>query len=118
MIAAVTVLSAFALGFVLKSRLAANTAYAVAYLWAFTFQTLYLMLDMLDGGKSPAFEPDTFPAAYGGVAAAIFVVGFGLVNLGHWVRARRRQDSSRSSRTGTSATATSGNTAASANVAG
>jgi len=117
MIAVVTILSAFALGYFLRSRLAANTAYAVAYLWAFTFQTLYLMLDMLDGGKDPAFEPDTFPASYGGVAAAIFVIGFGLVNLGHWLRARR-QDSSRSSRTGTSATATSGNTAASANVAG
>jgi hypothetical protein len=117
MIAVVTVLAAFPLGYLLRSRLAANTAYAVAYLWAFTFQTLYLLLDLLDGAKDPAFETDTFPAAYGGVAVAVLVVGLGLVNLGHWVRARR-QDSSRSSRTGTSATATSGNTAASANVAG
>ena len=117
MIAIITVLAAFPIGFLLSSRLAANTAYAVAYLWAFTFQTLYLMLDMLDGGKDPAFEPGTFPVSYGAVALAIFAVGFGLVNLGHWARARR-QTSSRSSRTGTSATATSGNTAASANVAG
>jgi hypothetical protein len=117
MIAIVTILGAFALGYFLRSRLAANTAYAIAYLWAFTFQTLYLILDMLDGGKSPAFEPDTFPVSYGVVALAIFLIGFGLVNLGHWVRARR-QASSRSSRTGTIATATAGNTAASANVAG
>src|SRR3954453_18798122 len=117
MIAVVTVLTAFPLGFFLSSRLAANTTYAVAYLWAFVFQTLYLLLDMLDGGENPAFETGKFPVAYGGGALAIFAVGFGLVNLGHWVRLRR-QASSRSSRTGTSASATSGNTAASANVVG
>ena len=121
MIAVVTILSAFALGYFLRSRLAATTTYAVAYLWAFTFQTLYLLLDSLGGGADPAFETGSFPTGYGVVTLAIFLVGLGLVNLGHWVRARRqagRQDSSRSSRTGTSATATSGNTAASANVAG
>jgi len=117
MIAIVTILLAFPCGFVLRSRLAANTTYAVAYLWAFTFQTLYLLLDSLGGGADPAFETDSFPVGYGAVTLAIFVVGFGLVNLGHWVRARR-QDSSRSSRTGTSATATKGKTAASANVVG
>jgi len=117
MIAVITILCAFPLGYLLKSRLAANTAYAVAYLWAFTFQTLYLLLDSLNGGDNPAFETGTFPTSYGLVTLAIFGVGFGLVNLGHWVRARR-QTSSRSSRTGTNATATAGNTAASANVAG
>jgi hypothetical protein len=121
MIAVVTILCAFPLGYFLKSRLAANTAYAVAYLWAFTFQTLYLMLDSLNSGKTlndePAFVTDEFPWQYGLVTLAIFVVGFGLVTLGHWVRARR-QTSSRSSRTGTNATASAGNTAASANVAG
>jgi hypothetical protein len=117
MIAVVTILCAFPLGFFVHSRLAANTTYAIAYLWAFVFQTLYLTLDMLDGGKNPAFESDTFPLSYGLVASAIFVVGFGLVHFGHWVR-QRRQASSRSSRTGTMANAASGNSAASANVAG
>jgi hypothetical protein len=121
MIAVVTILGAFALGYFLQSRLAANTAYAVAYLWAFTFQTLYLMLDSLNSGRTlndePAFVPDEFPWQYGLVTLAIFLVGFGLVNLGHWVRARR-QESSRSSLTGTIVSATSGDTAASANVAG
>ena len=42
MIAVVTVLLAFPLGYLLRSHLAANVAYAIAYLWAFTFQTLYL----------------------------------------------------------------------------
>ena len=56
MIAVVTVLLAFPLGYFLRSRLAANTTYAVAYLWAFIFQTLYLMLDSLGSGSNPAFE--------------------------------------------------------------
>jgi len=124
MIAVVTILLAFPLGFFLRSHLAANTAYAIAYLWAFVFQGIYLMLQMLDGGKDPAFEPDEFPFAYGLVTATIFAVGFGLVALGHRVGRGRRerraagQESSRSSLTGTIASAASGNTAASANVAG
>ena len=91
MIAVVTLLAAFPLGFLFSSRLAANTTYAVAYLWAFTFQTLYLLLDSLDGGSNPAFVTDTFPLSYGLVTLAIFGVGFGLVQLGHWVRARRQR---------------------------
>jgi hypothetical protein len=121
MIAIVTVLLAFPLGFFVSNRLAANTAYAIAYLWAFVFQGIYLMLDMIDGGKNPAFAPDEFPISYGVVALSVFGVGFGLVALGHRVgrsRRERRQVSSRSSLTGTSASAASGNTAASANVAG
>ncbi len=117
MIAVVTILAAFPLGFFLRSRLAANTAYAIAYLWAFVFQTLYLLLDAINESKNPAFEPNEFPLSYGVVTLLIFVVGFGLVNLGHWVR-QRRQARSRSSLTGTIASAATGNTAASANVAG
>jgi hypothetical protein len=90
MIAVVTVLSAFALGYFFSSRLAAMTTYAVAYLWAFTFQTLYLLLDALGGGSNPAFEPGEFPLSYGLVTLAIFLVGLGLVDAGHRVRARRR----------------------------
>ena len=91
MIAVVTVLSAFALGFLMRSRLAANTAYAVAYLWAFTYQTLYLVLDSFGGtSDAPAFEPSEFPLSYGLVTLAIFAVGFGLVEAGHRVGGRRR----------------------------
>lgn len=93
MIAVVTVLCAFPLGFFMRSRLAAGTTYAVAYLWAFTFQTLYLQLDSLNSGKTlndePAFTADEFPWEYGVVTLAVFVAGFGLVNLGHWLGARR-----------------------------
>ncbi len=90
MIAVVTVLLAFPLGYLLRNHLAANVAYAIAYLWAFTFQTLYLTLSWVDGDE-PAFAkgPDAFPLSYGIVASAIFGVGFGLVALGHWARARR-----------------------------
>ena len=90
MIAIVTVLLAFPLGYLVRSHLAANVAYAIAYLWAFTFQTLYLTR-MWVGGDDSAFpkDPDTLPISYGLVASAIFAVGFGLVALGHRVAARR-----------------------------
>lgn len=89
MIAVVTVVLAFPLGYLLKSRLAANTAYAIAYLWAFAFQTLYLLLDSFGGGKNPAFAAGDFPWSYGVVTLVIFLVGFALVSLGHWVCERR-----------------------------
>lgn len=90
MIAIVTLLAAFPLGYLLRSHLAANTAYAVAYLWAFVFQTLYLLLDALGPDASaPAFEAGRFPVAYGVVALGIFVAGFGLVALGRHVAVRR-----------------------------
>lgn len=89
-IAIVTVLGAFALGLFFHRRLAAMTAYAVAYLWAFTFQTLYLLLDSLGGGASPAFEAGEFPLSYGLVTLAIFLAGFGLVEAGHRVACRGR----------------------------
>jgi hypothetical protein len=88
-IAVVAVLLAVPLGYFCASRLAANGAYAIAYLWAFTFQTLYLLLDSLGGGSSPAFTTDEFPTSYGAVTLAIFLVGFVLVALGHWLREKR-----------------------------
>ena len=65
MVAIVTILAAFPLGYFVRSRLAASTAYAVAYLWAFVFQTLYLVLDVINDSGKPAFEPQEFPWAYG-----------------------------------------------------
>jgi hypothetical protein len=89
MVAIITVLAAFPLGYLVRSRLAANTAYAVAYLWAFTFQTLYLTLDVVNDTTDPAFEPQKFPWAYGLVTLSIFLAGFGLVAVGRLVRDRR-----------------------------
>jgi hypothetical protein len=93
MIAIVTVLCAFPLGWFLRSHLAANTAYAIAYLWAFVFQTLYLITDSLGDKTDPVFGPGEFPWQYGVVTLAIFAAGFGLVWLGHWARARRTSKS-------------------------
>ena len=90
MIAIVTVLLAFPLGYLLRSHFAANVAYAIAYLWAFTFQGVYLTR-MWVGGDNSAFakDPDALPISYGIFAAGIFAVGFGLVALGHRIAARR-----------------------------
>ena len=117
MVLIVTVLAAFPIGYLVRSRLAAHTAYAIVYLWAFCFQGVYLMLGFIHGDADAAFEDDRFPLSYGLVTLTIFVAGFGLVNLGHWVRGRR-QDRARSPRTGTMASAASGHAAANANVAG
>ena len=48
MVAIITVLSAFPLGYVVRSRLVATTTYAVAYRWAFIHQTLYLTLEVIN----------------------------------------------------------------------
>jgi hypothetical protein len=95
MIAIITVLLAFPVGYLVRSRLAASTVYAVAYLWAFTFQTLYLLLDSLSGTADPAFTTSDFPLSYGLVALTVFAIGFGLVHLGHWVRKRRHTRAAR-----------------------
>ena len=90
MIAIFTVLLAFPLGFFVASGLAARTIYAVAYLWAFTFQTLYLLLDALGpDAENPAFEVGAFPVGYGVVTLGIFAVGFGLLEAGRRVARRR-----------------------------
>jgi len=83
-------LLAFPLGYFLRSALADHTAYAIAYLWAFGFQTLYLLLDSFAGEQNPTFDAGEFPWSYGVVTLAIFGVGFGLVAFGQWVGGRRR----------------------------
>ena len=90
MIAIVTILLALPAGYLMRSRLAAMTTYAVAYLWAFTFQTLYLLLDSFGGGSNPAFEAGEFPWSYGLVTLGILGIGFGLVETGCRLAQRRR----------------------------
>ncbi|WP_298889751.1 hypothetical protein [uncultured Serinicoccus sp.] len=88
MIGIITILTALPLGFLVGSWLAANLIYAVAYLWAFVFQTLYLLLPSVDGTTGQTFAADVFPWSYGLVTLAIFAFGFGLVALGHRLRIR------------------------------
>lgn len=90
MIVIVVVLCALPLGWFLPGRLAALTAYSVLYLWAFTYQSLYLLTASLDGGPDAIFTAQEFPLAYGGVTLAVLVVGAGLVLAGHRLRARSR----------------------------
>ncbi len=92
MIAIVTILLAFPLGFFVTSRLAANTAYAVAYLWAFTFQGWYLAMDEASGGSGAGFGDGGLAGIlpYGVATLAVFGAGFGLVALGQWLGGRRR----------------------------
>ena len=87
MIGIVSALVCLPLGWFVPNRLVANTTYAVAYLWAFVFQTLYLQ-------AVPGMFPEgEFPWAYGLVTAGVFAVGFGLIEAGR--RARRRRDATR-----------------------
>ena len=93
MIAVVTIALCLPLGWFARSWLVANTTYAVAYLWAFVFQTLYLLVD------GSAFRPGEFPLSYGVTTLGVFVVGFALIALAH--EARTRSEARRSARRAT-----------------
>lgn len=91
MVAILTLLVAFPVGFMLRSWQAANITYIAAYAWGFTFQGIYLMRSWT-GGDHSAFprDPDQMPLEYGIFTASVFAVGFGLVALGHRLGERRR----------------------------
>jgi hypothetical protein len=95
MIAVVTVLLAFPLGYFVRSQVTAYVAYIAAYGYAFTFQGIYLTRAWV-GGDDSAFpaDPDDLPLGYLVVSLAIYGVGFGLVHVGHRVRRRRLAKSS------------------------
>jgi hypothetical protein len=88
MIAVVTLLFALPLGYLVRNPVAAYVGYVAVYGWAFTYQAVYLLLSRLDGDHS-AFPAGGFPLSYGAVTLAIYLVGFGLVTLGRWLRTRR-----------------------------
>ena len=69
MIAIVTILLAFPLGFFVRSHLAANTAYAIAYLWAFVFQGIYLMLDSITTARPSTTSRPSRPTSSPGSTA-------------------------------------------------
>ncbi|MGD9960725.1 hypothetical protein [Nocardioides sp.] len=99
-----TIVAAFPIGLLIKSRQAALLGFLIAGSFLFTLQSLNLLLTWMSGGSglggSSGFG-DTptgpFPVdfsqgevmAYGIVNAIIFVAGIGLVLLGARVRARR-----------------------------
>ena len=91
MIAIVTVLFAFPLGYFLRNRASAYLAYAVLYLYSFTFQSVYLLRAWV-GDSDQAFpkDPADLPIGYLVVTASICAVGFGIVTLAHRLAGRRR----------------------------
>jgi len=90
MIALVTVLFAFPLGYFVRHRFAAAASYATIYLWSFTFQTAYLTRVWAAGDDSAFARQPDIGVPYGLVTGGIFLVGFGRVGLGHWLGSRRR----------------------------
>lgn len=91
MVAIVTVLFAFPLGFFLRSRTSAYVAYIAIFGYSFTFQTLYLLRSWI-GDHTTAFsaDPDKLPLDYLAVTGGIYLVGFLLIALGHRLGAKRR----------------------------
>ena len=91
MVAIITVLFAFPLGFFVKNRMAAYVAYIAVFGYSFTFQTLYLLRSWV-GDNTAAFsaDPDKVPLDYLAVTAGIYLIGFALITLGHRVGAKRR----------------------------
>jgi hypothetical protein len=94
-----TVLIAFPLGILIRSRGVAVLTYLVLGSWVFAFQTTTLVLSWLGHSGRPAFGPfpTAFPAisdmaevlGYAAVNVIISAAGVGLVMLGHRTRARR-----------------------------
>lgn len=92
MIAIVTVLLAFPLGFLLRDRLAAYVAYLAVFGYAFSFQNVYLLRSWVQDPGGGAFprDADQLPLSYLAVSIVIYAAGFGLVTLGHRLGGRRR----------------------------
>lgn len=95
-IALLTILVAFPLGFFLRHRLTACVAYGLAFAHVFTWQTASLLMEWTKGGYA-AFPQDagtgdsisTMPWGYLSFTTVVYAAGFGLVTLGHWARSRR-----------------------------
>lgn len=84
----------FPLGWFTRDRLTAVVTYLAAFLFVFPFQTLSLLVDWTRG-STQAFGP--FPGeshvqvfSYGLVNLTLYLIGFGLLFLGHRLGSRRR----------------------------
>jgi hypothetical protein len=92
MIAVLTILIAVPIGYLVRSRLAGNVAYGLAFAHVFTLQTAVLVMDWANGGASTFPHSDnmlTASVSYLVVTTAIYAAGFGLVAVGHLLRQRR-----------------------------
>ena len=88
----IMLLVALPLGFFIGDRIYAYGSYIAIHAFAFSFQTLFLILEWANGseqafGSYPHFSNgDVW--AYGAINLAIYLVGFGLVTLGQYLRTR------------------------------
>jgi hypothetical protein len=95
MIAILTIIVALPLGLLLRNRLAAYLAYAIAFGHVYSFQTANLVMEWTNGSTA-AFPASNSKELFDGTLSyfafttVIYAVGFGLVTLGHWLRNRRR----------------------------
>jgi predicted Na+-dependent transporter len=85
----------FPLGYLLTSRTTAVVAFVAAFSPLFTFQTLSLITDWAEGSTAAFGGP--FPSSdysnvvgYAAVNLVLYLVGFGLIMLGHRLGAKRR----------------------------
>ncbi|TWP38337.1 hypothetical protein [Leekyejoonella antrihumi] len=81
------------IGLFVKNKIVGYLIYVAAHGFAFTFQSTVLLLAWV-GGDTSAFGPYPDASAanvwpYGAVNLLIFLVGIGLVALGHRLTARR-----------------------------
>jgi hypothetical protein len=95
MIAILTILVALPLGLLVRNRLAAYLAFAIAFSHVYTFQTANLVMEWVNGSTHafPASQSNTLldgTLGYFAFTSMIYAIGFGLVTLGHWLRNRRR----------------------------
>jgi hypothetical protein len=95
MIAILTIFVALPLGLLIRNRLAAFLAFAIAFGHVYTFQTANLVMEWVNGSTDafPATQSDQLmdgTLGYFAFTTVIYAVGFGLVTLGHWLRNRRR----------------------------
>jgi hypothetical protein len=95
-IALLTILVALPLGFLVRRRLVAYVAYGLAFAHVYTWQTAALLMEWTKGGYAAFPESagtgdsiSTMPWGYLSFTTLVYAVGFGLVALGHWLRARR-----------------------------
>ncbi len=88
-----TLLVALPLGFAVRARTAAFLAFVAVHGFVFTFQTLTLLIEWINGDDA-AFGPypqgsNANVVAYALVNLVILAAGLGLVHLGGRLRARR-----------------------------
>jgi hypothetical protein len=92
-----TILVGFPLGYLIRTRSTAVITYVLVDAYLFTFQTLFLLMQWVDGdthafgphGRSWSAEKSTQVFSYLVLNGVIVAIGIGLVVLGQKVRARR-----------------------------